>query len=116
MHDRLFAGKARRTAAEQVVNQGVHLFSLVVHLQLIQLSKLQIRSYLEIGIRHGGSFVATVEVLDRFSQLDFAIALDVIPCPSMTDYKAVNPRTEFACINTLSADCSPWFFSQNHAA
>ena len=71
---------------------------------LIQLSKLQIRSYLEIGIRHGGSFVATVEVLDRFSQLDFAIALDVIPCPSMTDYKAVNPRTEFACINTLSAD------------
>ena len=34
LHDRLFAGKARRTAAEQVVKQGVHLFSLVVHLQL----------------------------------------------------------------------------------
>jgi len=71
---------------------------------LIQLSKLQVRSYLEIGIRHGGSFVATVEFLDRFLQLDFAIALDVIPCPSMTDYKAVNPRAEFACINTLSTD------------
>jgi len=34
MHDRLFAGKARRTAAEQVVKQSVHLFSPVVHLQL----------------------------------------------------------------------------------
>src|SRR4029077_13792201 len=50
---------------------------------LEQLSKLRVRSYLEIGIRHGGSFVTTVEFLDRFSPLEFAVAVDVIPCPSM---------------------------------
>ena len=85
---------------------GLRIWQYPIQLSkyLIQLSKLQVRSYLEIGIRHGGTFVATVEFLDRFSQLDFAIALDVIPCPSMAAYKAINPRTEFACINALSAD------------
>ena len=33
---------------------------------LVQLSRLGVRSYLEIGIRHGGSFVATAEYLERF--------------------------------------------------
>src|SRR5438552_14457625 len=38
---------------------------------LVQLSGLQVRSYLEIGVRHGGSFVATVELLNRFFPLEF---------------------------------------------
>ncbi|MDP3135852.1 MAG: CmcI family methyltransferase [Burkholderiaceae bacterium] len=71
---------------------------------LAQLIRLDVRSYLELGIRHGGSFVATVEVLERFRPLDFAVGVDIIDCPSMTDYKALNPRSEFVRINTQSDD------------
>jgi hypothetical protein len=69
---------------------------------LARIASLGVRSYMEIGIRHGGSFVATVETLDRFRRLDFAIAIDVIPCPAMRDYALVNDRAEFACVNTQS--------------
>lgn len=71
---------------------------------LAQLATLKVRSYLELGIRHGGSFVATVEVLERFRQLDFAVGVDIIACESMTAYRALNPRSEFACVNTQSAE------------
>lgn len=71
---------------------------------LVQLSKLRVRSYLEIGIRHGGSFVATTEYLQRFHPLARAIGVDVIPCPSMAAYQARNPTAEFWCINTRSPD------------
>jgi hypothetical protein len=71
---------------------------------LAQLSRLEVRSYLELGIRHGGSFVATVEILERFSPLEFAVGVDIIPCPSMADYRKLNPRIEFVCINTQRED------------
>jgi len=71
---------------------------------LIQLSRLTIHSYLEVGIRHGGSFVTTVEYLDRFHALDFAIAVDVIPCPSMAAYNSENARAQFWCLNTRGPD------------
>jgi hypothetical protein len=71
---------------------------------LEQLSRLGVRSYLELGIRHGGSFVVTVEFLERFSPLDFATGVDLIPCPSMEEYKGMNPKAEFAQLNTQSAD------------
>lgn len=67
---------------------------------LRHLSGLQVRSYLEIGIRHGGSYVLSVEVLNRFAALDWAVGVDVIRCPSMDAYAALNPRSEFACVNT----------------
>ena len=71
---------------------------------LARLGSLEVRSYLEIGIRHGGSFVATVEILDRFRPLDFAVGVDLIPCPAMAEYRNVNPRAEFGRVNTLSAE------------
>lgn len=71
---------------------------------LARLASLGVRSYLELGIRHGGSFVATVEVLERFRPLDFAVGVDIISCPSMADYHALNPRSEFACVNTQSSE------------
>lgn len=71
---------------------------------LVQLSQLNVRSYLEIGIRHGGSFVATTEYLERFHPLDFAIGVDIIPCPSMAAYEAENPKAAFWCINTRSPE------------
>ncbi|MBL0142936.1 MAG: class I SAM-dependent methyltransferase [Betaproteobacteria bacterium] len=70
---------------------------------LARLGGLEVESYLELGIRHGGSFVATVEVLDRFSPLAFAVGVDIIPCPAMIEYGKLNPRAEFACMNTQGA-------------
>ena len=71
---------------------------------LSKLIHLGVRSYLELGIRHGGSFVATVEILERFSLLEFAVGVDIIPCPSMAQYGKLNGRIEFVCINTQAAD------------
>jgi hypothetical protein len=71
---------------------------------LARVAALSVRSYLEIGIRHGGSFVATVEILDRFFPLDRAVGVDVIPCPAMADYCRMNPRAEFARVNTQTAE------------
>jgi hypothetical protein len=71
---------------------------------LAKLVSLGVRSYVELGVRHGGSFVATVEVLERFRPLDYAIAVDVIPCPAMDAYARLNPRIEFACVNTQGAE------------
>lgn len=66
------------------------------------LSQLEVRSYLEVGVRHGGSYVLTVEVLDRFSTLDWAVGADVIRCPSMDAYLALNRRSEHARVNSRS--------------
>ena len=71
---------------------------------LVQLSRLQVRSYLEIGIRHGGSFVATAEYLERFHPLEFAIGVDIIPCPSMATYQVQNPKADFWCINARAPE------------
>jgi hypothetical protein len=71
---------------------------------LLHLSGLQVRSYLEIGVRHGGSFIATVELLNRFFPLEFAVAIDILPAPSMTEYMRLNARAAFECVSTQSPD------------
>jgi hypothetical protein len=71
---------------------------------LVQLSRLHVRSYLEIGIRHGGSFVATTEYLDRFHPLDVAVGVDIIDCPSMASYQRLNERAQFWRVNSRSAE------------
>jgi hypothetical protein len=79
---------------------------------LIRLSTLGITSYLEIGIRHGGSFVATAEYVSRFAPLERAVAIDIIPCPSMTEYERVNPRASFYQYNTQSIAFSQFLKEQ----
>lgn len=69
---------------------------------LAQLSRLGVRSYLELGVRHGGSFVSTVEVLERFCPLDFAVGVDLLPCPSLVEYARLNPKARFVRENTLA--------------
>ena len=72
-----------------------------------QLASLGVRSYVELGVRHGGSFVATVEILERFRPLDYAVAVDLIACPSMAEYAEINPRIEFCRVNTQGAEFAP---------
>jgi hypothetical protein len=71
---------------------------------LVHLSRLGIRSYLEIGIRHGGSFVTTAEYLERFTPLAFAVGVDIIPCPAMECYQTQNSKARFWCANSRAAD------------
>ena len=48
---------------------------------LATLSGLGVESYMEIGVRHGGTFLITVEYLSRFRRLRKAIATDVVDSP-----------------------------------
>lgn len=54
---------------------------------LIKLSELSIQSYLEIGVRHGGSFLITVEYLKRFNpSFNQAIGVDIDYSPILDEY------------------------------
>lgn len=67
---------------------------------LVQLSKLPIRSYLEIGVKYGGTFVITVEYLSRFGSIERAVGVDANYCPSLVRYRRMNPRASFEQLNT----------------
>jgi len=88
----------------QYCGKGLFIWQFPVQFAayLAFLGHLKVNSYLELGIRHGGSYVATVEILDRFNPLEFAIGIDIIPCPSMTEYAQLNSRSRFFCINSQS--------------
>lgn len=51
---------------------------------LVEISKLGVQSYLEIGTRHGGTFVLTVEYLSRFTPVGRAVGIDLsVPSPAL---------------------------------
>lgn len=70
---------------------------------LVTLAGLGVRSYLEVGVRHGGSFVATTEYLRRVGPLRRAVGVDVIASPSLERYTELNEAAELAWINSRSA-------------
>lgn len=69
---------------------------------LVALSKLGVRSYMEIGVRHGGTFVSTVEYLKRFGRVDSAVAVDLNDCPSVSEYCRTEPKASFLKTNSRS--------------
>lgn len=71
---------------------------------LTQLSKFKIESYMEIGVRHGGTFVTTVEYLSRFHVIKKAVAVDINDCPSVVEYSKINPNASFLKINSTSIE------------
>ncbi|HRI49763.1 MAG TPA: class I SAM-dependent methyltransferase [Pseudomonadota bacterium] len=84
--------------------QGLRIWQYPVQFSryLIDLSRMQIGSYVEVGVRHGGTFIATAEYLERFRPLDLALGVDLLPCPSMADYGRLNPRARFVRVNSQS--------------
>lgn len=84
--------------------QGLRIWQYPIQFSkyLVGLSQLNITSYLELGIRHGGTFVTTVEYLQKFNSFEFAIGVDIIPCPSVVEYSKINPKAEFLRLNTQS--------------
>lgn len=71
---------------------------------LVLLGRLGVQSYIEIGIRHGGTFILTVEYLRRFHPVTTAIAVDLGAWPSFEAYRARNPAAEFFQFNSRSEE------------
>jgi hypothetical protein len=69
---------------------------------LVLLSKLRPSSYLEIGVRHGGTFIISLEYLKRFNTVTHALAVDIKRPVSMKDYQRVEPRVTFLRIDSAS--------------
>ncbi|MCK9248602.1 MAG: class I SAM-dependent methyltransferase [Solirubrobacteraceae bacterium] len=61
---------------------------------LVELSRRDVRNYLEIGTRHGGTFVLTVEYLRRFGAVDRATGVDLMPAPGLERYASTRPEIE----------------------
>jgi cephalosporin hydroxylase len=70
---------------------------------LTELSKYKISSYLEIGVRHGGTFIITVEYISKFSQLDYAIGVDIEMSRGLPAYILLNKNAIFMLVDSKSA-------------
>lgn len=71
---------------------------------LIKLSEYGITSYLEIGAKHGGTFIITVEYLQKFNQINKSFAIDLFPIKGLMDYKRFNPHAKALIINSRTID------------
>lgn len=71
---------------------------------LLHLASLAPRSYLEIGVRHGGTFVLTAEFLTRVSGLERAVAVDLGSPPSILGYVSTDPRRTFLQVNSRAPE------------
>lgn len=67
---------------------------------LAHLADQPITSYMEIGVRHGGTFLITIEYLSRFNDLRKAIALDLCDAPFLRENLAHRPNARFRALNT----------------
>jgi len=71
---------------------------------LVALAKLPIRSYVELGVSEGGSFIITVEYLRRLGQLESAMAVDIARMDAVRRYAATAPWVEVAQIASGTPD------------
>ena len=63
---------------------------------LIEVARHGVRRYLEIGVRHGGSFAATVEYLSRVGELDEAWRSTSIRCRHCCRIRSTSRRPAHA--------------------
>jgi hypothetical protein len=61
---------------------------------LTHLADKQIGTYLEIGVRHGGTFVITCEYLRRFTELRRMVAVDPMLGEALASYREIVPQVE----------------------
>jgi predicted O-methyltransferase YrrM len=69
---------------------------------LAHLARYPIRSYLEIGVRHGGTFAITLEYLGRFHPLTAATGIDIDHVPAMHTLARRRPEVRFLQLDTRS--------------
>jgi hypothetical protein len=71
---------------------------------LIELSKYSISSYLEIGTKHGGTFIITVEYLNKFNSIRSAIGVDLFHVKGLNRYKKYNKNVKAFAIDSHSVE------------
>jgi Methyltransferase domain len=71
---------------------------------LAHLSGYPIRSYLELGVRHGGTFAITVEYLSCFHPLEKATGIDIDDVPGMHALQRRRPEVRFLQLDTRSPE------------
>ncbi len=71
---------------------------------LVYLSSKNIKSYLEIGCRHGGTFIITVEYLKRFNHVPLACAIDIQESEIMRAYKRSEAGIAYGLLSSLSPE------------
>lgn len=69
-------------------------------LYLAHLARYPIRSYLELGVWHGGTFVVTVEYLSQFNRLTTAAAMDIDESRGVLRFAELRPEVDFLQIDT----------------
>jgi hypothetical protein len=79
---------------------------------LTTLAEQDISAYLEVGCRHGGTFIITVEYLRRFGNLKRAAAVDIVPSTIALSY--VNGAGADICSYHIMSSASNEF-KQSHA-
>jgi hypothetical protein len=75
---------------------------------LIEIARHGVRRYLEIGVRHGGSFTATVEYLSRAGELEEAVAVDIDAVPSLLPYPLDQPAVRLMQADTTTERFAAW--------
>ncbi len=69
---------------------------------LIKLTDYKINSYIEIGAKHGGTFIITTEYLNKFNLINKAIAIDLFSIKGVNEYKKSNSFCKSYAINSRS--------------
>lgn len=76
------------------------------------LSEQNIKSYIELGCRWGGTFVLTNEYLKKINNVKKSVAVDIIQSPVL-NYCMTNDNTQFIRINTQH-DAFKKYMSKNY--
>lgn len=71
---------------------------------LVDLSQKKITSYIEIGCRHGGTFIITVEYLKRFNNLQCVCALDIARSSIMEEYIQYDSNVIYMVASSVSEE------------
>lgn len=71
---------------------------------LVFLSDYKIQSYLEIGVRHGGTYIITLEYLKKFNEIAEAIGIDIIANKSLEEYSRSNKCSKFYRVDSTTKE------------
>lgn len=99
--ERMGSSQAQNESEYQHNGCGVWQYPSELAPYLVALSKLEIRSYAEIGLWYGGGFALTVEYLKRFG-LQVALGIDARLRPSVIEYATQTPGV--LLVQAYSAD------------
>lgn len=79
---------------------------------LVSLIKYNIKSYIEIGCRWGGTFVLTTEYLKRFNDMEKSVAVDIFDSP-VSNYCSLSTETKFMKCNSQSLEFKNYMNNNN---